>query len=74
MTCDNCGNPVQDKDEILCRKCKPSLQREQEIKDCLAKIDAAYWAFCRQARANPPSMVCPEAYTRLKELGYHYLG
>lgn len=36
-----------------------------------AAIDAAYWAFTRQARAKPPAVVVPEAYAerdRLEEL------
>lgn len=27
-------------------------------------IDAAYWRFCRQARALPPVLAVPEAYAR----------
>jgi hypothetical protein len=33
-----------------------------------ARIDAAYWSFCRCARAKPPSLVVPDAYLRLSEL------
>jgi hypothetical protein len=32
------------------------------------KIDPAYWRFSRQARALPPSMQEPEAYSRMAEL------
>lgn len=31
------------------------------------EIDAAYWRFCRCARADPPMSVCPDAYRRLHE-------
>lgn len=41
---------------------------EAELASCEAKIDAAYWAFTRQARARPPSLVVPEAYRRRNEL------
>lgn len=27
MSCDNCGNPVYDRDEILCENCKPKPKR-----------------------------------------------
>lgn len=37
---------------------------EAELRAAEAAIDAAYWAFTRQARAKPPSMVCPWAYER----------
>lgn len=37
---------------------------EEELRVAEAAIDAAYWAFTRQARAKPPSMVCPWAYER----------
>lgn len=33
-----------------------------------AKINNAYWAFTRQARAKPPSLVCPEAYSRRTQI------
>lgn len=33
-----------------------------------AEINAAYWAFCRQARALPPVLAVPDAYRRKKEL------
>ena len=73
MTCDNCGNPRQDKDEIFCRECKPSLKTSraalfEELQECNDKINAAYWAFTRQANAKPPSMVVPEAFTRRAEI------
>lgn len=32
-----------------------------------AEIDAAYWRFCRCARADPPILVCPDAHRRLNE-------
>lgn len=64
-TCDNCGKSRQDDDEILCRICKPSLQITADISDARAKIQKAYWNFCRQANAKPPIMVCPEAYELL---------
>lgn len=81
-TCDNCGSATQDKDEILCRKCKPSLQiraeiaeTEETIRHLKDEIDAAYWKFTRQARALPPSMQCPNnsqetanAENKLREL------
>lgn len=67
MTCDNCGKPVQDRDECLCRKCKPSLLRKYEIADAKEKISVAYWNFTRQARALPPSMAVPMAYVILKK-------
>lgn len=42
--------------------------RRQELlaarKEVQATIDAAYWRFTRQARALPPSLQCPEAYSR----------
>ena len=67
-SCDNCGGEVQDINEILCRKCKPSLAKKAEIQECRDKINEAYWYFCRCANAKPPAMVVPEAYIRLKEL------
>lgn len=72
-TCDNCGSPVQDQDEIFCRECKPSLKQGrnallEELQECQNKIDSAYWAFTRQANAKPPSMVVPEAFHRAKEI------
>lgn len=42
------------------------MRTEGEVKAEWTKandiIDAAYWAFTRQARAKPPIMVCPQAY------------
>jgi hypothetical protein len=32
-----------------------------------AEIDAAYWRFCRCARAKPPVLECPDAYQRRSE-------
>ncbi len=37
---------------------------ETELRAAEAAIDAAYWAFTRQARAKPPSLVVPWAYER----------
>ena len=42
------------------------VDRDLDVEN--AKIDAAYWAFTRQARARPPSLVVPEAYRRREEL------
>lgn len=43
-----------------------ALQAErQHVKDV---IDRAYWAFTRQARAKPPSMVVPEAFAQLQRM------
>jgi len=67
-SCDKCGNHTEDEDEILCRKCKPSLAVKAEIRECEEKIARAYWRFTRCARALPPSMAEPEAYKRLREL------
>lgn len=39
-----------------------------ELAEVKAKIDAAYWRFCRCARAKPPSLAEPDAYKRRKEL------
>jgi hypothetical protein len=33
-----------------------------------AEIDAAYWAFTRQARAKPPALAVPHAYARRAEI------
>jgi len=33
-----------------------------------ARIDAAYWAFTRQARAKPPVLAVPDAYRRRAEI------
>lgn len=41
---------------------------EAELQLVEAAIDAAYWAFTRQARAKPPSLVVPQAYRRRTEL------
>ena len=41
------------------------IRERQQVREM---IDAAYWNFTRQARAKPPSMVVPEAYTRLREI------
>ena len=59
--CDGCGAPVLDRDEIACRRCKPSLMRSA----MQAEIDAAYWRFCRCARALPPVLAVPHAYAYL---------
>jgi hypothetical protein len=40
----------------------------EERKQCDDKIDAAYWRFCRCARALPPVMAEPEAYRRRAEI------
>ncbi len=63
MNCDNCGRFSIRDGEALCIKCKPITKTEAE-----AAIDAAYWRFCRQARALPPVLACPEAYEALKRL------
>jgi len=39
-----------------------------ELAKCEAEINAAYWAFTRQARAKPPCLVVPEAYRRRNEI------
>lgn len=31
------------------------------------EIQAAYWRFCREARAKPPVLVCPDAYVRRRK-------
>lgn len=41
---------------------------EAELRTVNAKIDAAYWAFTRQARAKPPVLAVPAAYERRKAL------
>ncbi len=41
---------------------------EAELAQVDAKIDAAYWAFTRQARAKPPVLAVPAAYQRRSEL------
>lgn len=41
---------------------------EAELEAVNDKIDRAYWAFTRQARAKPPIMVVPEAYRRRREI------
>lgn len=46
----------------------PLSDLEAELKECEAKIGAAYWAFTRQAQAKPPVMVVPEAYRRRSEI------
>lgn len=33
-----------------------------------AEIEAAYWAFTRQARAKPPVLAVPHAYKRRAEI------
>jgi hypothetical protein len=66
--CDNCGRARQDRDETLCRSCKPVLALRAELADCEAKCDAAYWRFTRQARAKPPSVAEPAAWARRTEL------
>ena len=40
----------------------------EELRQVEAKINEAYWYFTRCARANPPSMVVPEAYRRRTEI------
>lgn len=40
----------------------------KELAACNEKIDDAYWSFSRCARANPPILVCPEAYARRAEI------
>lgn len=41
---------------------------KKEWQACDDEIQAAYWRFCRMARAKPPSMVCPQAYVRRAEI------
>ena len=41
---------------------------EAEIRRAEDAINAAYWAFTRQARAKPPCLVVPQAYTDRREL------
>lgn len=49
--------------------CESEAERlREELRAVQAKIDAAYWAFTRQARAKPPSLVVPEAYRRRAEI------
>ena len=49
-------------------KDKTTEALEIELRAAEAEIDAAYWAFTRQARAKPPSLVCPKAYERRKAI------
>lgn len=37
---------------------------EMELRQVSDQIDAAYWAFTRQARAKPPVLAVPDAYWR----------
>ena len=71
-TCDNCGKPIQDIDEILCRECKISLaiipNIKKELQECIKEINKYYWIFTRCANAKPPFMVCPEAFKKRAEL------
>jgi hypothetical protein len=41
---------------------------EAELRVAEAAIDAAYWAFTRQARAKPPCLAVPWAYERRAEI------
>lgn len=41
---------------------------EEELREVQARIDDAYWAFTRRARAKPPSLVVPDAYRRRDEI------
>lgn len=43
-------------------------QLEAELAKVEAQIDAAYWAFTRQARALPPVLAVPGAYARRRNL------
>jgi hypothetical protein len=43
-------------------------QIEAELERVDAQIDAAYWAFTRQARAKPPVLAVPAAYERRAQL------
>jgi hypothetical protein len=43
---------------------KATEDLEVELRAAEAAIDAAYWAFTRQARAKPPCLVVPWAYER----------
>jgi len=47
---------------------KTEEQLRAELRAADDEIDRAYWAFTRQARAKPPSLVCPRAYTRRAEI------
>lgn len=71
-SCDNCGNDIQDEGEMLCRKCKPSLQKKSDLRKAWDEIDAAYWRFCRCARAAPPSMAAKNAWEFLLDNGIVY--
>jgi hypothetical protein len=46
----------------------PEAKLRAELAKAEAEIDAAYWRFTRQARAKPPSLVCPAAYRRRNEI------
>jgi len=39
----------------------------EELRRAEADIDAAYWRFCRCARAKPPVLEVPAAYQRRTE-------
>lgn len=41
---------------------------EAEERALTAEIDAAFWHFTRCRNAKPPTLVCPEAYTRRNEV------
>ena len=40
----------------------PRDELSARLRAAKESIDAAYWAFTRQSRAQPPALVCPEAY------------
>lgn len=53
------------------RPALPTPEREARIGEARRlqdQIDAAYWRFTRQARALPPSLQCPDAYDRLRDI------
>lgn len=39
-----------------------------ELREVQARIDAAYWRFTRCARASPPVLAVPDAYSRRTEI------
>lgn len=63
-SCDNCGSSENLlSDDYICFGCAP---RRKQLKEIIrvndARIDAAYWRFCRMKQAAPPVLVVPDAY------------
>lgn len=66
--CDGCGHPIQDVDEIACRRCKPVLALRAELATLDDEDEAHFWRFARCERAKPFVVANPTGFARMQEL------